>query len=76
MTRDEAIKCIKKHIPELSHAHKIIDFYIEVGMLEVEKEKTAREKAIDELKSRGISPAGSIVEYIEHAGLEIVEKKK
>jgi hypothetical protein len=39
MTRAEAIELIKKHIPDAIGQDRVIDFYIEAGMLEIVKEK-------------------------------------
>lgn len=76
MTRDEAIECLKRHMPTLYAKHEFIDFCIEVGMLKVE-EKTDAQKAVETLKKKGIGvSARFIVDELEQAGFEIVEKKK
>lgn len=55
MTREEAVAILKKHIPMVENAYKIIEFCIEVGMLEVKEEE--EEKPIFEIKY----PSGSHV---------------
>lgn len=40
MTRAEAIECLAKHAP-FTNPEKIIDFYIEAGMLEIKKEEVS-----------------------------------
>lgn len=74
MTRDEAIACLKKHIPTMYSAHEFIDFCIEVGMLKVEQEKTTREKAVEVLVEFGVQGPAEIINKLHNAGFEIVEK--
>lgn len=74
MTRDEAIACFQKHIPDVCYPDRVIDFYVEVGMLKVEKEKTTREKAVEVLVEFGVQGPAEIINKLHNAGFEIVEK--
>lgn len=77
MTRNEAITCIKKHMPDLRDGARVIDFYIEMGMLEVEKEKSIDDKIRIAFQNIGItSSINGALFTLNEAGLKIVEKDK
>lgn len=50
MTRVEAIELVKKHLPEVwSSADRVVDFYIEAGMLEIKEEENKKGKLYKKL---------------------------
>lgn len=71
MTRAEAIMLLKKHLPSIFNGEKVVDFYIEAGMLKVEEEKTIRERAKTALHTGHID---MVFNQLDEAGLKIVEK--
>lgn len=74
MTRNEAIKLYyAKAVGNGIEGY--IDFFIEIGMLKVEEEKTIELKAVKTLSYFSSFPE-RIISALDKAGLKIVEKDK